>query len=54
MLATRELVLQCLPCQAPDVIGSALRLTGPVSFYCGAMEAVSSQAIECSAGVRGC
>ena len=29
-----KLALQCLPCQAPGVIGSALGLVGPVSVYC--------------------
>ena len=31
---THKLALQCLPCQAPGVIGSALGLVGPVSVYC--------------------
>ena len=31
---TYKLALQWLPCQAPDIIGSALRLVGPVSDYC--------------------
>ena len=31
---TLKLALQWLPCQAPGVIGSALRLVGPVSVYC--------------------
>ena len=31
---TQKLALQWLPCQAPDVIGSALGLVGPVSVYC--------------------
>ena len=31
---TSKLALQCLPCQAPGVIGSALGLVGPVSVYC--------------------
>ena len=31
---TQKLALQCLPCQAPGVIGSALGLVGPVSVYC--------------------
>ena len=31
---TSTLTFQCLPCQAPGVIGSALGLVGPVSVYC--------------------
>ena len=31
---TSKLALQWLPCQAPGVIGSALRLAGPASVYC--------------------
>ena len=33
-LRESKLALQWLPCQAPGVIGSALRLVGPVSVYC--------------------
>ena len=32
--ATSKLALQWLACQAPGVIGSVLRLVGPVSAYC--------------------
>ena len=31
---TYKLLLQWLPCQAPDEIGSVLGLVGPVSVYC--------------------
>ena len=31
---TYKLALQWLPCQAPGVTGSALRVVGPVSVYC--------------------
>ena len=31
---TQKLALQWLPCQAPDVIGSALGLVSPLSVYC--------------------
>ena len=31
---TYKMALQWLPCQAPGVIGSALRVVGPVSVYC--------------------
>ena len=31
---TLKLVVQWLPCLAPGVIGSALRLVGPESVYC--------------------
>ena len=31
---TLKLAFQWLPCQAPDVIESALELVGPVSVYC--------------------
>ena len=34
MPVTEKLALQLLPCQAPGVIGSALRLVGQASVYC--------------------
>ena len=31
---TSKLALQCQPCQAHGIVGSALGLVGPVSVYC--------------------
>ena len=30
----QRLIIKCPPCQEPGVIGTGLRLVGPVSVYC--------------------